>query len=393
MSFPLFQAFFAFQCGMAYHKSSRLQQRTPVTLSFEKAEKARQASRFKEAQKIYEKWLHRPSLPCEEKAEALLGLADVERIQGDFVQALGHYRKAADLFKDHPGETFWDARVGWALAARACGHPKEALEILKKALRIYRKERDRTGEAFAHWALGGTLRIAGDMKGGLKELQRSLSMFKSLKDSEGVSYTCCALGGLFRMLGKYAESGKFYREANHRMRRRKDSFGIAYSYCGLGNVERMAGRFQAALPFYLKAEKLYGTIGDRVSYAYTLWSLGTTYKMLGQYTQAHRAFYKADNLFKKTGDTRGQIYSLLGFAELEWLKTINPRYPLPLRERARVRGWVVWKKAKAIAVKSDFAWERLHVEALKGGRVNDLASRYRKAGSRFFPTSLPVNWP
>ncbi len=147
----------------------------------------------------------------------------------------------------------------------------------------------------------------------------------------------------------------------------------------------MAGRFQQALPFYQKAEKLYGTIGDRVSYAYTLWSIGTTYKMLGQYTQAWSAFQKADNLFKKTGDTRGRIYSLLGFAEVEWLKAKDPLFPLRLsslspkakwkpgqyrlpmglklkggmRERARVRGGVSWKKAKSIADKSDYAWERL----------------------------------
>jgi hypothetical protein len=134
-------------------------------------------------------------------------------------------------------------------------------------------------------------------------------------------------------------------------------------------------------------------IGDRVSYAYTLWSIGTAHKMLGDYSPAWSAFQKADGLFKKTGDTRGRIYTLLGFAEVDWLKASEPHSPLPLRERARVRGGAFWKKSKSIADKSDYAWECLHVKALKNGRVNNLASRYLKAGSLFHPKSMPLNWP
>lgn len=348
---------------------------------FEKAEKARSASQFKTAEKIYGRLLGQGRLHPEEKIGAYLGLADVERIQGFFPKALAHYRQAAVLFKGHHGKTGWDAQVGWALAARASGRPKEALAILQKALAVYQKEKDLEGQAFAHWALGGTYRIAGDMRKGLRELLIARGMYKTQKDVDGIAYTCCALGGIYRMLGRYADSGKYYREANRRMRQNGDVFGIAYSYCGLGNVERMGGRFKQALPFYRKAEKLYGTIGDRVSYAYTLWSLGTTFKMLGQYTQAHRAFDGADGLFRKTGDTRGRIYSLLGFAEVEFLKG----------RLAKGNAW--WKKTKAVAAKSNFAWEKLHVEALAGGRVHSLASHYKKAGSAFHPVSLPVNWP
>ncbi len=347
---------------------------------FEKAEKARQISQFGEAREIYQEIL-RKSSSSPDQAEALLGLADVERIMGFFTESMNHYRQAERFIRILDPVSMTDAQMGWALAARAIGRPTEALQKLKKALAFYKKQRDRQGEAFAHWALGGTFRIAGDMKLGLKELQTAFRIFKALEDPEGISYTCCALGGIFRMLGRYGESGKYYREANRRMRQRKDTFGIAYSYCGLGNVERMAGRFKQALPFYQKAEKLYATIGDRVSYAYTLWSIGTTYKMLGQYTQAHWAFYKADNLFKKTGDTRGRIYTLLGFAEVEFLKG----------RQAKGSKW--WKQAKQIADRSKFDWEELHVESLKGGKVNPLAGRYQKTGSKFYPKSLPVNWP
>ncbi len=347
---------------------------------FDEAEKARSLSQFETARKIYTTLLH-SVLMKEEKADVLLALADVERIRGYFPEALSHYRQADRLFGTIDPTAQLDARVGWALSARASGNPWAALKELKKALARYQKQNDIQGEAFTHWALGGTWRIAGDMKKGLKELLLALNLFKKIKNTEGISYTCCALGGIYRMLGKYDLSGRYYREANKRMRQRKDTFGIAYSYCGLGNVERMAGRFKQALPFYQKAEKLYGTIGDRVSYAYTLWSLGTTHKLLGQNTQAHRAFFQADKLFKSTGDTRGRIYALLGHAEIAFIQENS------------IQGLKWWKEAKKVSDQSHYLWEKLHVSSLKEGKVHDLKKEYQKAGSQFYPVALPINWP
>jgi tetratricopeptide (TPR) repeat protein len=379
--------------------------------SIEQAEVAREHSQFKKAQSIYQK-LFQKSPKDFDKAELLLGLGDVERIQGYFAEALGHYEKASRILKKLDPEAALDAEAGWALAARAIGRPQEAILKLERVLASYKKNKDQEAVAFVHWALGGTYRIAGDMRKGLRALETALRMYKKLKNDEGVSYTCCALGGIHRMMGHYSVSGKYYREANRRMRRRKDTFGIAYSYCGLGNVERMAGRFAQALPFYRKAEKLYGTIGDRVSYAYTLWSLGTTYKMLGRYPQARLAFARADRLFKETGDTRGRVYTLLGFSEVEYLISRFRKSMPP------------WKQAEALALKSHFEWEKLHVKTQlqlffwktakdfalsypgKGAGnkkrkavslVNDVSIQvskaYRNAGSDFMPNSVPINWP
>jgi tetratricopeptide (TPR) repeat protein len=379
---------------------------------FEKAEKARAHSQFETARKTYQALL-RSSLDKEEKAEALLGLADVERIRGYFPEALKHYRQAGQLFKTIDPTAQLDAQVGWALSARASGQPWPALKELSKALIQYRKHKDQQGEAFTRWALGGTWRIAGDMKKGLKELLLARALYKKIKDAEGYSYVCCALGGIYRMLGQYDLSGRYYREANQRMRQRKDTFGIAYSYCGLGNVQRMAGRFKQALPFYQKAEKLYGTIGDRVSYAYTLWSIGTTYKMLGRYEDAAKFFFKADKLFIETGDTRGRIYIRQGLGEVRTL------LPLDSKIKAVIVAYDNDKKNQ-ISTKG-FVWENLHEQFLISYLLHEITKQlygysknkendgilkkgnfyiskkikllYKKAGSKFYPKSIPVNWP
>ena len=122
---------------------------------FEKAEKARQSSKFGEARKVYREIVRKSSTP-QDQAEALLGLADVERIMGFFIESMRHYKQAERFIRILDPVSMTDAQMGWALAARAVGRPTEALRELKKALAFYKKQKDRQGEAFAHWALGGT---------------------------------------------------------------------------------------------------------------------------------------------------------------------------------------------------------------------------------------------
>jgi tetratricopeptide (TPR) repeat protein len=182
------------------------------------------------------------------------------------------------------------------------------------------------------------------------------------------------------MLGRWAETARHYRAANRIHRIRRDTFGTAYSFCGLGNVERMAGRWDDALLYFRRAEKLYKTIGDKVSYAYTLWSIGTALKMKGDFGNAKTYFSKADVLFRQTGDTRGRAYAFLGFAELKWL--------------AGGKGEADRRKAGMFARKGGYAWEALHARVVRGGKIDSNAQAlYRRAGSRFYPKALPVNWP
>jgi len=346
---------------------------------FRKSESLRRASRFREAERTYRAILRLSGLPLLDRAEALLGAGDVCRLQGKFAASIADYRRALTLYDRVSSPRAMDAKTGLALALRGIGRPHEALILLKKALNHYQADGDQDGVAFAHWALGGTYRIAGDHKRGWKELKTALGAFRAAGDLEGEAYTCCALGGLARMKCDLENSDRFYRKANALMRRRKDLFGTAYSYCGIGNVYRMRGDFRTALACFKRAEKLYARIGDIVSYAYTVWSMGTAHKMEGRLEEAASLFSKAQELFLKTGDTRGQVYALLGFAEI-----------LTMIGEKRRAGTLI-ARARHLCRKGGFAWEALHVRAV----LRPAATRplYRKAGSRFTPKSLPLNIP
>jgi len=345
----------------------------------DRAEKARTKSQFKEARQAFAKAALVAPEP-EAAAQALQGAADCARLLGDFPASLKAYSQALSLLPAKSVEFRADLLAGQALAWRAAGKPALALKGLLGSLKAYAKLKDATGQAFCHWALGGTYRIAGNLKLALKHLGLAEKSYAKLKDAEGSSYVACALGGVNRMLGRWPESLRHYLKANAAMRKRGDTFGTAYSYCGLGNAARMQGDTVTALAYFKQAEKVYATIGDKVSYAYTLWSMATAYKLEGRFVPAKAAFAKAEKLFKQTGDERGLAYVELGYAELAFLQDRSPRAAL----------------ARAAKLAKPFAWETRHVRALgalAAGYPWKAQAFYKNSGSKFDASYLPVNWP
>ena len=347
----------------------------------QQAEARRARSQFKAAQAAFLKAVKAAPSPSEE-AQAWQGVADCARLLGNFPGALLAYGAA---LKSAPAKDLAfraDLWCGQALAQRASGRPSEALRGLAKALAAYAKLKDAEGQAFCHWALGGTLRIAGDLVRARKELLLAEKAYAKSGDAEGASYVDCALGGVHRMLGLNAENQRYYTRASVRMRVRQDPFGIAYSWCGLGNVARMQGDLAGALRHFKKAEKGYAKIGDRVSYAYTLWSLGTTYKLLERHAEARKALAKADKLFRLTKDGRGQAYVQQALAEMEGLE-------------GRAKAGLARLKRSAGLTKP-YVWEARHHKALTAllqGRPDLAEKAYQSSASKFRPHSLPVNWP
>jgi tetratricopeptide (TPR) repeat protein len=347
----------------------------------QQAEARRARSQFKTAQAAFLKAVKAAPGP-DAQAQAWQGVADCARLLGNFPGALLAYGAALKLAPAGDRAFRADLWCGQALAQRASGKPAEALKGLDQALAAYRGLKDAEGQAFCHWALGGTLRIAGDLLAARKHLLLAEKAFAKLGQAEGASYVDCALGGVNRMLGRRAENQRYYARASARMRVRQDPFGIAYSWCGLGNVARMDGDLAAALKHFRKAETGYARIGDKVSYAYTLWSLGTTFKLMERFPEARRALAKADGLFRRTKDGRGQAYVQQALAEIEALEGH------PAKGLARLK--------RGVALVRPYAWEARHHRALTAllqGKPLAAERAYRGSGSSFKPSSLPVNWP
>jgi tetratricopeptide (TPR) repeat protein len=307
-----------------------------MKLSSENSEKLPASDNLlNKAEKLREKSFYLRSLPLFKKALAgfakrgdtekilhcLLSLGDIYRMVGRFDLAARRYTSAIEISGKLKSLLLAsDARIGLALSLRAQGRWKEAVNLIRKAKKIYAVEGDEEGVAFATWAEAGALRIKGDIRGAIKTYRDAHSLFKSLKDPNGTGYCLCGLGGASRIAGLLRDSLKYYTSANKLFSLSGDKFGRAYSYCGIANAHRMLNDYDTAFTFFVKATRLYEKMGDKVSYAYTLWGIGTAHKMKGDLKKAAANMKKAMGLFRATKDLRGIVYCRLGLGEIAMLK-------------------------------------------------------------------------
>ncbi|MBF0539064.1 MAG: tetratricopeptide repeat protein [Nitrospirae bacterium] len=327
-------------------------------------------------------------------ASDLKSLADEQRLKGNYKAAIKHYREAinislrgrntgsgaGDLPRGRLRQVV-DAQVGLALAQRALGRWKDALDALEKASQHYTDTNDKPGIAFTRWAQAGTLRVKGDIRGCIEGFKQALGLFTNLSDDSGVGYTLCGLGGASRIEGAYDASFDYYSKANSLFSSLDDRFGIAYSYCGVGNALRMKHEFKEAKDYLNRALNIYGKIGDIVSSAYTILSLGLLYTMTDKYEMADSFFDRAQQRFKATSDTRGTIYILLGKCQIGHLN------------KAIVGSSDLLQQALQYANQYDFSVERCHCVKL-GAILNGVTTDcYQQLGIVSVGEVLPLNIP
>lgn len=332
----------------------------------EKAEDLRKKGFFKESlslwSKIYRKAIKdkNPSLTL----DALIALADLERIRGKFDSSIEHYNEAVELSEVLENDlSRADSLSGLALCHKAKGNWKEGLSLIRKSRKIYEKNKDIKGIAFTFWAEGTVWRVGGRIKKSLESFQTALQIFKRLRYLSATGYTYCGLGGSSRIAGYFSASLNFYKKANQIFQKTEDRFGTAYSYCGIGNAYRMLSDLNRAEDNFKKALALYKEVGDTVSSSYTLWSLAMNSLMMEFNGENSKSFQLpmnylmlAEKNFKKCSDPRGLIYCNITKAMIYHLKgKKNMSKELLLR-------------ASELAKQYDFLIERKYAMGLLNGK-------------------------
>lgn len=357
---------------------------------FAGAEDSRKGSRYKEALKLYKKAFAEYSLTGDSggKLECLLSIGDTLRMIGDFKAAGSAYDEAATLCRKQKHSLLLaDSFVGLGLSKRALGFWEEALALFNKAQKIYTKNADKEGTAFALWAAGGAYRVKGDLKQAIGAFRGAIKIYSGAgTDEEGMrssGYCLCGLGGASRVAAGYEASMKYYMEANAIFKRLKDRFGTAYSHCGIGNAFRMKGDYKNALIHLNKAGQIYRSIGDIVSYSYTVWSLGMLHLMNSRLKTAEKYLRMAAALFAKTKDVRGSIYFKLSTGELMYLRG----------EKTAAKKAVT--DALRLSEDKMFMLEQCHSKTLLNyiNGVKNSSRCYKTLGSNLRFNTIPFNIP
>lgn len=250
--------------------------------------------------------------------EALLGEARCNRALGMEKATVDSAKKALSLSR-RLKLYMEEAGLEWALALRLAGKLPEAAKLLGKLLKGYKKAGDRSGAAFALWALGGLYRLQGRYAEGIAAFEHSLKLARLDKDEAASGYALFGLGGLLRVAGFMGRALDCYVRARKLFAGTDDAFAKAYAECGTANVLRQLGRLEDAYAGYVRAHKLYSALSDWADLGFVEWGMGEIKKKNGDFSSALGHYKKAAALFKGRSEPRGEALTLLSLSSLYYL--------------------------------------------------------------------------
>ncbi len=356
------------------------------------ADRAYRESRYEEAARLYARLVRQLPPGSKEWYRCQLHRAHCLRLAGSFRQA-AHLYRMLQRSTDGRAPHAVDALVGEALALRVQGQLRRAYSLLHQALAVYRSRGDTEGIIHTLWAIGTTLRFAGDFRQATAHLLDALRLWRQYRQGSP-TYLYCALGGLSRMQGAVQRSLRYYQRAHAYALAEEDTFGIAYSACGIANAHRMLGNWDATHHYFAIARAHYEHIGEQLSYAYTLWGEAMAYLIQQRWHEVAQPLHEAEHIFQRLGDRRGLVYVVLARSQLAFLQTGT--VPCALRQQ--------FSTAARWAQRYGYRFEALHlrlVGMLTGiapqTSLAELKRAYQMCGSVWFRavplTPLPVNLP
>jgi CHAT domain-containing protein len=187
---------------------------------------------------------------------------------------------------------------------------KEALQSFQQALTIYRKIKDRKGQAFSLNYIAIVKRTLGDNIESLEFYKQALYIFREIGDRLNEGTVLNNIGKVHEGLGQYPQALEFYQRALTIRQEVGDQTGEAFTLTDLGLINTSLGQYSQAEKFFQKSLDIFKKIGDQRRAALTLNAMGVYYRTIDQYPKALESYEQALNIFIKIGERRGKGTSL-----------------------------------------------------------------------------------
>lgn len=235
--------------------------------------------------------------------------AERAMLEGDPTQAAAAWN---EQLQRTPDDSF--AQLGLERARGAAGNFKAAVAGLQALAR-----RD-DGDPRVWYELGKFSILSGDARRAVDDyLVRALVLYKRGRDRYGEAETVNALGVGYGRLGQTADAEEQYGKAVELRRAVGNLHGVATSLGNLANIASMNGRFDQAAQNLAQARQINERLGDRAGLAAVDNELGLLAEERGDYPEALAAFRRALRGWQDIEDPRGQAQSLndIGFAHFQ----------------------------------------------------------------------------
>jgi eukaryotic-like serine/threonine-protein kinase len=245
---------------------------------------------------------------------AQLQLAEVLGERGEYH---GAEEILAELVVRDPGEArAWFLRGKFAIL-RGMAQPAVD-EYLVRAVLLFKRYRNRFGEAEAVNALGVGYARLGQIGDAEEQYRKALELREAIGHRRGAASSLRNLAQLATVRGQVGEAAGLLDRARRLFERIEDSAGLAAVDNELGVLAEERGDFDQALEAYRRALRSREALGDRHGAAETLNNIGFAHYQLGDYDSARVFWQQSSDAFLQLDDLSGATRSgqNLGMLEL-----------------------------------------------------------------------------
>jgi tetratricopeptide (TPR) repeat protein len=189
------------------------------------------------------------------------------------------------------------------LAQKNTGNnPGEALDFLKKGLKISEEINFKAGVAKAYLAMGFAFRSMSKFDSARFYYQTSIDMLRQLNRKKDLITAYNNMGVIEKEVGNYPKAIDYYIQSLNIATNLKDNRGLGRAYSNIGIVYRNMKNYDKALEYQLKALH-YDSLGkEKNALGRTFANLGNIYLEKKDYKRAVDYFENSVKIFLETND-------------------------------------------------------------------------------------------
>ncbi len=235
--------------------------------------------------------------------EILERLGDVQRLYGDYENAIDNYRKVKEAIEDNEIKARMLRNIGSAYENK--GEMDRSLEHYEMAKNTLAENmtmefgRILVGEGYVHWR-------KGEYDTALPLFLRAMNIFEDQKDErKDMGDALRAIGNVHLHKGEHDDALIFYTKSLAVMRKIGDNEGISAALNNMGLMYREMNELDKALEHYGQSLEIDEKIGDKHGLAGMHNNIGLVYFDKGQLDKALEHYKQSLNLLKNIGNIWG----------------------------------------------------------------------------------------
>jgi CHAT domain-containing protein/Tfp pilus assembly protein PilF len=196
------------------------------------------------------------------------------------------------------------------LTERATDTRRKAIDLLKGALDLFRKQSRQTEEARTLTLLGRGFGLINDWEAAVAHYGGALAIYRQLKDRPSEGFTLSALGNAHFATSKYDEAIRTFEQALTIWREVQNRVGEGTMLNSLGTCFLRQGKFERAVEYYDQALAISRETNDRAGEGRVLNNLGIANRSMSRVEKAIEFFESALTIKREEKDRAGEAGTL-----------------------------------------------------------------------------------